>query len=94
MPFPWPTRLNVVAVQLGHLHCLTQSVDGKGVAVEVLGKVYSPASAPPRPNTAVVRGHASMRHQPCCLVPLSDALGLSSVAMVRIEAVEVRDHRR
>ena len=62
--------------------------------VEVLGKVYSPASAPPRPNTTVVHGHASVRHQPGCLVPLSDALGLRSVVVVRIEAVEVRAHRR
>ena len=60
--------------------------------MEALGKVYSPASVPPQPNTAVMRGHASVRHQLGCLVPLSDVLGLRSVAVVRIEAVEVRAH--
>ena len=42
----------------------------------------------------MVRGHASMRHQPSCLVSLSDALGLRSVTVVSIEAVEVRARRR
>ena len=60
----------------------------------MFGKVDSPASAPLRPNTTVVRGHASVRHQSGCLVPLSDALGLRSVAVVRIVAVEVHARRR
>ena len=57
--------------------------------MKVLGKVYSPASVPPWPNTAGVRGHAPVRHQSGGLVPLSDALGLRSVAVVRIEVMEV-----
>ena len=54
----------------------------------VLGLMFSSASVSPRPNPVVVHGHASMGHHSWCFVPLSTALAMKSVTVVRFAAEE------
>ena len=46
------------------------------------------------PNPAMVHGHASVRHQSWCFIPLSTALLMKSVTVVMVAVEEVCAHRR
>ena len=56
--------------------------------------MFSPALVSPPPNPVVVRGHASVRHQSWCFIPLLTALVMKSVTVVMFATEEVRAHRR
>ena len=58
------------------------------------GLTFSPASVSLQPNPAVVHGHASVRHQSWCFIPLLIVLLMKSDTVVMVATEEVRARRR
>ena len=59
-----------------------------------LGLTFLPTSVSLQPNPIVVHGHASVRHQSWCFIPLSTELVMKSVTVVMFAAKEIRARRR